>query len=301
MKYYRLLTFCSTFAIFAILPLTSIAKQEKKDLGDGWEELTNCKLIKTEGNDGDSFHVEHGGKEYVFRLYLADCPETDIQKLGRNMEQMVDFGAPLEKIIIAGKLASILSDEILSKPFKILTKWEDAMGQSKLGRSYAFVETSKGEDFGEILVTHGLARSHGRNTSAPQISQNLQEKYDRIAERAQRQGLGAWGKGEVKLPTGSLLSSADLSKAKREAKYLEREKREEFRNLSKSLGKENISISKVKVSEVSESEISSSSEGNAMDKPRNTGTYNENHKSKGDVIPSVEMNLELFEAEPTYN
>jgi len=40
-----------------------------------WQELTGCKFAEQDFNDGDSFHVKHKGKEYIFRLYFVDTPE----------------------------------------------------------------------------------------------------------------------------------------------------------------------------------------------------------------------------------
>jgi endonuclease YncB( thermonuclease family) len=222
----------------------SHANEKIKELRGGWKELEGCKLVEASGNDGDSFHVEHLGKEYVFRLYLVDCPETDIEMIGRNVEQIQDFEAPLEKLLITGKLATELTKTLLSRPFTVLTKGEDAMGRSQLGRSYAFVTTSKGEDLGEVLLEHGLARSHGKDTDAPTMHSNLRQKYDRIAERSKRQDIGAWGKKEIELSSNSLVSVGDLSRAKREIKELQKENKDNLENLAASLGKENLEIQK---------------------------------------------------------
>src|SRR5262245_28667425 len=42
-----------------------------------WEVLEGCRLVEAGARDGDSFHVRHRDREYVFRLYFADAPETD--------------------------------------------------------------------------------------------------------------------------------------------------------------------------------------------------------------------------------
>lgn len=230
--------------LFLILLLTNqaLSSQSEKELQDGWKELHGCKLIEASGNDGDSFHVEHLGKEYVFRLYLVDCPETDIFMITRNIEQIQDFGAPLEKLLIAGKLATELTKKLLSKPFTVLTKGENAMGRSELGRNYAFVTTSNNKDLGEIILEHGLGRSHGKSVDAPSMRSDLRSKYDRLAEREKRKGSGAWGKKEVKLSLTSLISNGDVSRAKREVKEFERENKEMFKNLASSLGKEEVEI-----------------------------------------------------------
>ena len=42
-----------------------------------WVTLENCQLVSNPSNDGDSFHVRADNKEYIFRLYFVDAPETD--------------------------------------------------------------------------------------------------------------------------------------------------------------------------------------------------------------------------------
>ena len=41
--------------------------------------LDNCVLVMNRFSDGDSFHVSAKGKEYIFRLYFVDAPETDAE------------------------------------------------------------------------------------------------------------------------------------------------------------------------------------------------------------------------------
>src|SRR3954447_19104989 len=48
-----------------------------------WIVLENCRLISNPANDGDSFHASAGAREYIFRLYLVDAPETDAMTPGR--------------------------------------------------------------------------------------------------------------------------------------------------------------------------------------------------------------------------
>jgi hypothetical protein len=54
-------------------PVDLRARDQSKD----WIVLEDCRLIPNPANDGDSFHVSAGEKEYLFRLYLVDAPETD--------------------------------------------------------------------------------------------------------------------------------------------------------------------------------------------------------------------------------
>ena len=56
-----------------------------------WVVLNECRLLPNESNDGDSFHVSAMGKEYIFRLYLVDAPETDACFPARVDEQAKYF------------------------------------------------------------------------------------------------------------------------------------------------------------------------------------------------------------------
>ena len=46
----------------------------------GWDTLTGGRLKDSAWNDGDSFHVLQGGKEFIFRLCYVDTPETKAHK-----------------------------------------------------------------------------------------------------------------------------------------------------------------------------------------------------------------------------
>jgi endonuclease YncB( thermonuclease family) len=165
-----------------------------------WEILRNCKLIPFPNNDGDSFLVEHKNKQYVFRLYMVDCPETSYSHNYRILQQMAYFGSPHRKLIHSGKLASYLVNSILARPFTVVTRWEGALGSGTNPRYYGFVLTQGGKDLGELLLEHGLARSHGKEVKVPpQIMKqnNLRKHYDTIEKRVKSQGLGAWGPSPI--------------------------------------------------------------------------------------------------------
>ena len=55
-----------------------------------------------------------------------------------------------------------LTRRALNKEFEVTTRWQGAMGLSKLPRQYGIV-TVGGPDLGEMLVENGLARIHGVN------------------------------------------------------------------------------------------------------------------------------------------
>jgi DNA uptake protein ComE-like DNA-binding protein len=156
--------------------------------------LKECRLILNSANDGDSFHVSAGGKEYLFRLYLVDAPETDEMTPRRLVEQAKYFNITVPQAIEVGRTAKDFTREKLSQPFTVFTHMSDAMGQSRLERFYAFVETKEG-DLGEQLVRNGLARCYGFKTAPPGLTSSRieVEKLQQLEDEARRDQIGAWG------------------------------------------------------------------------------------------------------------
>jgi len=159
-----------------------------------WVVLENCRLITNPANDGDSFHVSAGAKEYLFRLYLVDAPETDEMTPRRLIEQAKYFNITVPQAIETGRAAKDFTQAKLSEPFTVFTHMSDAMGQSRLERFYAFVETKDG-DLGEQLVRNGLARSYGFKTAPPGLTSSRieVEKLLQFEDEAKREKIGAWG------------------------------------------------------------------------------------------------------------
>jgi DNA uptake protein ComE-like DNA-binding protein len=156
--------------------------------------LKNCRLIPNPANDGDSFHVVAGGKEYLFRLYLVDAPETDEMTPRRLVEQAKYFSITVPQAIEVGRAAKDFTQQKLSHPFTVFTHMSDAMGQSRLERFYAFVETKEG-DLGEQLVRNGLARCYGFKAAPPGLTSSRieVEKLRQLEDKAKQEELGAWG------------------------------------------------------------------------------------------------------------
>jgi len=171
-----------------------------RDQSRDWIVLKNCRLIPNPANDGDSFHVSAGNKEYLFRLYLVDTPETDEMTPRRLVEQAKYFRITVPQAIEVGRVAKDFTQEKLSQPFTVLTHMSDAMGQSKLERYYAFVETKEG-DLAEQLVRNGLARSYGFKTAPPGLTSSRIEvdKLQQFEQEAKREKIGAWGVDEGRL------------------------------------------------------------------------------------------------------
>jgi competence ComEA-like helix-hairpin-helix protein len=165
-----------------------------------WVDFEGCKMAENASNDGDSFHVKHKGREYVFRLYFVDAPETSLLIPERVSEQADAFETTKEEVLEAGKGAAVFTKKRLGRDFKVSTRWEDARGLTKGGRHYAFVETADGEDLGELLLAAGWARSYGMKAATKSSSATqLQQRYDRLEQNARRAGVGIWGdaKGSV--------------------------------------------------------------------------------------------------------
>ena len=182
-------------AVFAVAILWAAvvdvgARGESKD----WIVLENCRLIPNPANDGDSFHVSVGEKEYIFRLYVVDAPETDEMVPRRLVDQAKYFGITVPQAIEVGRAAKEFTRERLSEPFTVFTHMSDAMGQSRIERFYAYVQTTEG-DLGEQLVRNGLARIYGFKATPPGLTSSRMEliKLHQVENEARQQKIGAWG------------------------------------------------------------------------------------------------------------
>ena len=164
--------------------------RESKD----WIVLENCRLISNPANDGDSFHASAGAREYIFRLYMVDAPETDEMVPRRLVEQAQYFAITVPQAIDVGLAAKKFTREKLSQPFTAFTHMSDAMGHSKLERFYAFVQTKEG-DLGEQLIRNGLARNYGFKAVPPGLkdSRSETEKLQQFEDQARQERIGGWG------------------------------------------------------------------------------------------------------------
>jgi competence ComEA-like helix-hairpin-helix protein len=161
---------------------------------EDWTILENCRLILNPANDGDGFHATAGNEEYVFRLYLIDTPETEGMEPGRLIEQAKYFEVTVPQAIEVGEAAKAFTREKLAEPFTAFTRMSSAMGRSKIGRVYAFVQTKEG-DLGEQLVRNGLARIHGAKAIPPGFSNARSElqRLQQLEDEARQEKIGGWG------------------------------------------------------------------------------------------------------------
>ena len=165
-----------------------------------WTVLEDCRLIENPANDGDTFHVSVGAKEYLLRLYLVDAPEIEARDPGRLVEQAKYFEITVPQAIEVGEAAKEFAKSKLAERFKAFTHMSDAMGSSNIERIAAFVQTKEG-DLGEQLVRNGLARVHGIKGAPPgsKTSKAEIEKLQQLETEARQEKIGGWGVNDNRL------------------------------------------------------------------------------------------------------
>jgi len=158
-----------------------------------WVKLTDCQYVESKDNDGDSFHVRSGDKEFTVRLYFVDAPETNLKQAERTHEQSLHFGITLDETMKAGVKAKERVQELLQKPFVVMTQWANAAGRGRESRYNCLVEVD-GESLAEILVSEGLARTKGVPHVLPtgEKSKSYVARLNAMEQEAKEKRLGAW-------------------------------------------------------------------------------------------------------------
>lgn len=169
-----------------------------------WQTLTDYVIIEIKSNDGDSFHVRWNGTEFIFRIYFADCPEADARFPDRVAAQAVYFGITPEQAIAVGKEATMFTRRFLEQPFSVKTRWQNALGSSRLHRNYGFVQVH-GRGLAELLVSNGLARIHGVGVSG--LTASEVERLRTLEAQAKAKKRGAWGLSSTVI-SGSVTSDS---------------------------------------------------------------------------------------------
>jgi DNA uptake protein ComE-like DNA-binding protein len=200
------------FFIAVVFSVVAIGVGAEKD----WVKLDRCELVPNPANDGDSFHARANDKEYIFRLYLVDAPETDAADPPRLIEQAKHFGISVPQVIELGERAKSFVQEKLAEPFTVYTRMANAMGRSHIERFYAFIQTKDG-DLGEQLVANGLARIHGRKGTPPGAESSAAEgqKLEALEEQAKKQKIGGWSENiqRSNAPTESPATTSNPSRS----------------------------------------------------------------------------------------
>ncbi|MEX2581136.1 MAG: thermonuclease family protein [Verrucomicrobiales bacterium] len=173
---------------------------------NGYDRLPEAKLVDHRNNDGDSFKVKAGGREFELRLYFVDAPETYLSDRWENQRRRVADqarelgGIPVEEAVEVGRRARAFAKARLEEnDFTVYTYWEPVYDS---GRFYGFVELPDGSYLGTQLVEHGLARIHTKGPGSKQkpvptpdgksFHQHRDMLY-RLERTAQREKAGVWG------------------------------------------------------------------------------------------------------------
>jgi len=180
-----------------------------------WEVLTGCRLVTNATVDGDSFHVLHKKREYIFRLYFVDSPESDPVMKDRIKDQSEYFGISPKDVPRAGLLASRFTRERLSgRDFTIITRWQNALGRSSLARFYGVVMID-GNNLAEELVADGYARIYGLRANWPDgpRSTTFINKLKNLELTARENKRGVWDETAFPRSSGEISSSGERTNA----------------------------------------------------------------------------------------
>lgn len=184
-----------------------------------WQLLRDCQLIESPYNDGDSFHVRSGGREYIFRLCYVDTPETKAMReyTQRTTDQAKYFGINKTTLFEMAAQASELTKRELSRPFTVWTDWTDARGNSQLPRHFGIIQTAD-HDLAEWLVRRGLSRVYGYSPSRPEgtPSADYRNKLKKLEAAAFVDREGAWAASKRKSPPQSAPVSSSVPDQKSE-------------------------------------------------------------------------------------
>lgn len=193
---------CFWLALFALSASAQLQRQGERQ-EPKWEVLSGCRLVTNQVVDGDSFHVLHKDREYIFRLYFVDAPESDAALKDRVEDQAAFFGISKSDIPRAGLLASRFTREKLTgQDITIITRWQNAMGRSSLARFYCVVMV-KGENLAELLVANGLGRIKGLRANWPDgpRSATFISKLQNLELDARGKQRGVWDQAAFPLET----------------------------------------------------------------------------------------------------
>lgn len=171
---------------------------------DKWETLEHCRLLENKSRDGDSFHVQQGNREYIFRLYFVDAPETDADFPERLDDQAAYFRLSKAQVKDLAREAREFTAGQLNAGFRVITRWENAGGRGNLARYYGIVMMAD-KNLSVELVRNGLARVHGKAAAWPEgpgSSQFISE-LKRLELDARERRLGVWDETRYPRPSAT--------------------------------------------------------------------------------------------------
>ncbi len=169
-------------------PWPSSAAQRRQ-----WVALTDCRYVAAKDNDGDSFRVRCGDKEFSLRLYFVDTPEPNLRYPERTREQSAYFGVTLDETIKAGAEATAAVRATLQEPFVVRTRWSTMAGRGRETRYLSLVEVG-GERLVEVLINRGLARTRGIFVKLPtgEKGKVYAERLESLEREARQKRVGLW-------------------------------------------------------------------------------------------------------------
>jgi endonuclease YncB( thermonuclease family) len=115
--------------------------------------------------------------------------------------QAEHFGLTQEESLRGGEKAKKFTEKVLSKPFSVVTRWQKALGRSKLQRYYAVVLVEGDDDLAELLVKAGYARAFGQVVDAPKGK--AMADYARMEKTAKAGKMGLYGGNKPKTSESS--------------------------------------------------------------------------------------------------
>jgi endonuclease YncB( thermonuclease family) len=150
-----------------------------------WQHF-DCTLLADQYYDGDSFHGKaQTGHTYIWRLYGADCPETDDREPERLKEQAGHFGVSIPVLLRWGEKAKDFTHRTLAHGFVAHTQKQKAGGQSEKNRYYAVILVGQ-KSLADLLVSEGLARAYGFPAAFPPDGHVDEQRFMRDLERLER-------------------------------------------------------------------------------------------------------------------
>jgi endonuclease YncB( thermonuclease family) len=184
-------------------PTPSSSKPSKVGV---YDRFTDTRLIDRDGNDGDSFMVKAGEREFELRLYFVDAPESYLSdryadQRRRVGEQARELGGitPEEAVEVGKRAKAFTKQQLANRTFTIHTYWEQVYDSD---RYYGFVELPDGSDLATRLVEEGLGRVHTKGPGSKEKpvptpkgktffqARDGLEELEREAREGKR---GAWG------------------------------------------------------------------------------------------------------------
>jgi endonuclease YncB( thermonuclease family) len=193
-----------SWSIFVVAVLLVSAAKIYASAKKEWVTLSDCQYLDAADNDGDSFRVQAGDKEFTARLYYVDAPETNLKQAERTREQSIHFGITLDDTLKAGTKAKKRVRELLQKSFLIRTRWATAGGRGRESRYYVIVEIDD-KNLGEILINEGLARTKGVAPNLPtgEHAGAYMQRLEGLEADARQKKIGAWSTSTTKAETNS--------------------------------------------------------------------------------------------------